>query len=54
MAGKKFVGKAKKTITISKPPKKLKRPRKARKESYSIYVFKVLKQVNFHVFIVFL
>ncbi|CAG9798758.1 unnamed protein product [Chironomus riparius] len=45
MAGKKAVGKAKKTIKINKSLTG-KKNRKARKESYSIYIFKVLKQVH--------
>lgn len=45
MAGKKAVGKAKKTIKINKSLTG-KKNRKARKESYSIYIFKVLKQVS--------
>jgi hypothetical protein len=45
MAGKKSVGKAKKTIRLEKPLGGHKKSRKARKESYSIYIFKVLKQV---------
>ena len=45
MAGKKTVGKAKKTMQLNKPLTG-KKNRKARKESYAIYIFKVLKQVN--------
>lgn len=44
MAGKK-VAKAKKTIKLDKPLTAHKKTRKARKESYAIYIFKVLKQV---------
>lgn len=45
MAGKK-VAKAKKTIKLDKPLTAHKKTRKARKESYAIYIFKVLKQVK--------